>query len=145
MPELDIEEVPTGKVYQTTNIGIATFFGGLLVGAYLLSENFKTLGDKRKATLTWAIAGLLLVFLIASMFIPALDRLPKAAYTLLIALLARGAAKHYQEAKIKAHIQKGGDVYPTKRVIAVTVIGVAILVVFVLVLLIAQDFFTFSK
>jgi len=139
MPDVQLDEIPEGKVFITKNIAIAAFFGGLPVGAYLLAHNFSVLGDQRKAIITWMIAALLFLLIVFSGFIPLLDHVPAIAYSLVIALAAGQAAKHFQVAKVANHIEKGGDVYSTKRVIAITLIGLAIVVVFVLALFFIQD------
>jgi len=140
MPDLDLDEVPAGKVYNTTNISIATFVGGLLVGTYLISENFKVLGDRRKAAITWAVAiFLFIVVIMGSAFIPLLDQTPNYVYTIFFAFSAGWAARHFQSKKINEHIEKGGDVYPTKRVVVITLIGLAIIVAVALAAFFIQD------
>jgi hypothetical protein len=127
-----LDEIPEGKVYRVNSVGIATFFGGFPVGAYLLSHNFMVIGDKKKAIATWVVAALLLVLMAASEFIPVLSRIPTIVYTLFFAFLASWTARHFQLSYINNHIQKGGEVYTNNRVVAVTLIGVVVLVALLL-------------
>ncbi len=139
MSEVQLEEVPEGKVYTPLSIRIATFFGGVPVGAYMLAENFKVLGESRKATVTWVIAVLIFILLVTASYIPLLSRIPPLAYPLIYAIIAGLAARHYQTGMINEHIEKGGDVYSAGRVVVITFIGLAIIVAFVLIIFFIQD------
>jgi hypothetical protein len=139
MLEIELDEVPEGKVYKTTNIGIASFFGGWPVGAYLISENFKVLGDRRKAIATWVVAASIFIIMVAIRFVQPVAVVPGYVYSILLALLAGASARYFQSAKINEHIEKGGDVYSNKRLLAVTLIGLAITAVLSLALFFIED------
>jgi len=134
MSDIQLEEVPEGKVYSTLSIRIATFFGGIAVGAFMLAENFKVLGERRKATVTWVVAILIFILLVSATFIPFLDRIPPLAYPLIYAIVAGLAARHYQGNLINEHIEKGGDVYSAGRVVVVALIGLVITAAFLLLI-----------
>jgi len=139
MQEAQLEEIPEGKVYTPLSIRIATFFGGVPVGAYMLAENFKVLGEKRKAATTWLIAIFVFVLLIATPFIPVLDQIPPVAYPLIYAIAAGWAARRYQSDMIDEHIEKGGDVYSAGRVIIITLIGIFIIAAFLLAIFFIRE------
>ena len=140
MPDIILEEIPEGKVYNIANISAATLFGGPLVGAYLIAQNFKVLGGKRKANLTWVVAIVLIVLLYAvPAALPTFDKIPNIVYALFFAFLASWTTRRFQLHEIKEHISKGGEVYPTKRVIVVTLIGLVTLAVIALVIFLIQD------
>ena len=52
------------QLYSLRAIGIATFFGSLLAGGYLISENYRALGMKQLGYIALAIS--LLAFCLSS-------------------------------------------------------------------------------
>lgn len=103
------EVTPEGKVYTETMIGMAAFFGGPLAAAYLLVENYKTLGQTEKVTKTWVLAALGAVLMIVAQYI--LTQI--TGFSVIgLAILAMAVARQvYQKEQDKAvinHIGKGG-------------------------------------
>ncbi len=147
MPDIGLEEVPVVKVYNPSTISAATFFGGPLVGSYLIAENFKALGSRRKATITWFVAILLIIFIIAiPQLFPSLSRMPNLPFIVLFTPIAGWTAKIFQSDAIKNHIEKGGNIYTLKRVVLIVLIGIAITVGLALLLFLIQDIvFIYSR
>jgi len=142
MEDIQLDEIPAGKVYKTGQIATATFFGGLFVGAYLLAENFKVLGNRRGIYGAWIIATVLFLASVAlPFFIPVLAEISNWFYVAFFALLASWAGRHYQLEGVNAHIEKGGELHSTGRVVGVTLIGLGIVVALGLALFIIQDRF----
>lgn len=130
--QIQLYDVPEGKVYKTGHMALATFFGGLLVGAYLLAANFKTLGNKQAVVITWVSAVALFVgAAVAQFFIPAFSSIPAIAYAALFAFLVTWAGRRFQLKKINQHLDLGGGMHSTGNVVAVTLIGLAALVLLV--------------
>jgi len=130
---------PAGKVYKTQMIIVATFFGGILAGAYLLASNFKTFGDKKKANATWLLTILVLLFLVSTLFIPVLSKVPSLVYSGLCAALVGWVTATYQQKEVQAHLAAGGAHYSGGRVLAVVAIGLAIIVAVALIAFVLQD------
>ena len=63
MEENILEVPPNFKLYTDRSILIATFFGGPLTAGYLIADNYRHLGEKKKFRNTW-ICTILASFLI---------------------------------------------------------------------------------
>ncbi|HWB26753.1 MAG TPA: hypothetical protein VG738_14820 [Chitinophagaceae bacterium] len=140
MDDFQLEEIPESKLYKTGNITLAAFFGGAIVGIYLLAENFRKLGRAHATYFTW-IVGIFLFMLvnILRLYFFRLAEIPGIFYWILNALIVTWAGRHYQLAAINAHIDKGGELYPPVRVVIVTLIGMGIWIFLALVLFFVQD------
>jgi hypothetical protein len=124
--------VPAGRVYSIRQIILATFFGGMFAAAFLLAGNFKTFDQKQKVFGTWVYAVILFFLLGVSAFIPALDKIPGIIYTIVITALIAVYVNAQQKKLIEAHITNGGEVHGGGRVLAVTLVGIVLMVGFVL-------------
>ena len=115
----------SGKIYEEWNIYVATFLGGPLVGGYMLANNFKCFGDRKKMKLTWIIAVSILLLISIISFLEELYELyiPYLLMPLGSSILAYIFAKYYQEKQINRHLDKRGDYYGWGRTILVSLIG----------------------
>ena len=121
-------DTPTvGKVYKRTVIRIATFLGGTLVATYLMAENFKTFGEPDKARKTWIYGIIATILLFIILAIPQLEKLPSPVLPLIYTAMTSYWVLQFQEKKINAHIQAGGEVFNWKRVALVTFIGLILM------------------
>ncbi len=128
---MDLQEQgpPKGKIYTERTIWFATFFGGPLVAGYLLFENFKAFGERERAKTALIMSIAFTILLFAALFlVPDIDKVPRFIIPLTYTAAAFGLAKHYQGAKISAHIGAGGETQSAGKAILVTVVGIVVLV-----------------
>lgn len=131
LPEKSIfEEIPTEKIYTEKAIRVGTFLGGPLVAGYFMAENFKVFGDSDKAKKTWIITILATLCIFALIFfVPEniLDKIPNIVFPLIYMGIAAYCTKLYQEKLINEHIENGGEQFNWGRTIAISIIGISIL------------------
>ncbi len=130
-------------IYRIMHIRNATFFGGPIVGTYLIAANFKEMGDERKTSLTWFIGiGVLLLTISIGFLVSEIKHFPSILIPLLISQLAGYLAKRYQEDYIEKHSSSNGEFYSGWRVFGITLIGllINIAIIFAIVFLIDPEF-----
>src|SRR5258708_4654304 len=119
---------PVYKLYKDSHIGIATFLGGPLIAGYLAAENFKNLGEKSNATKAWVIAVIATIIIFGSIFlIPGIEHIPRYIIPLAYSTIARLLIQKYQGNDIRAHEAAGGQFYNVWRSVAISLIGLALL------------------
>ena len=121
-------EISHNRFYSVKAITLATFFGGILAGGYMMAQNFKAVNDGRKARITWICVIMLIVFAIVSTILPAFDKIPAIAYSAFYTIFTGSMARKYQSAFIEGHINAGSRYYTTIRVMMVTLISLILLV-----------------
>lgn len=124
---LDKRPTSTTKVYKEKAVTWATFLGGPLVAGYLISENFKSLGEPNKVGKTWLIAiGATIAIIALGLIIPENSRFPNhvlpIAYTLITGALFR---KHLKP-QVDEHLANDGMAHGFWRVAGISAIGLAI-------------------
>ena len=101
--------IPQEKIYTKRALLVSTLLTGPIVGGYMLAENFKAFGERRRAkwSLIISILGTLLLF-IATISIPFLERLPPIVFSAAFAWTIYFTVQHYLSKKMSAHFQAGG-------------------------------------
>ena len=142
---LATEEPDKVKLYTIGWVIFATYMGGTLAGCYLMSENFKNLGNKDLAERMFKI-GIISTILIFSgiAFIPEniIDKIPNElipfTYTAIIYLYIR----KFQGKNIKEHIENGGLKYSGWKVLGISILSliVSALYLFILIMIIPENF-----
>ncbi len=139
------EEHDKVKLYTIGWVTLATYIGGPLAGCYLMSENFKNLGNKDLAERMFKIGIMSTILLFGGIaFIPEsiLDKIPNEiipfTYTTIIYLYIR----KFQGKSIKEHIENGGLKYSGWKVIGISIssVIVSLLYLFILIMLIPENF-----
>lgn len=106
-----IEQQKNIKLYTTGWVGFATYLGGPLAGAYLMSKNFENLNKKEFAsnTLRAGIVATLLLFGILP-FIPesTMDQIPNSIIPITYTSVIYGFMTKYQDKDIKEHLKNNG-------------------------------------
>jgi hypothetical protein len=129
------------KLYKVSHIYFSTFLGGPLAGAYLLSENYKSLNNFEAAKRTWFVVVLFCVGLIlALVLVPLPDKVPNFIVPLAYSLVARYFAEKEQKIKIEQEMTLGAVYFSIWRVLLITLISFIILTAILL-----TTFFLFDK
>lgn len=116
------------KIFKERAISVGTFLGGPLVAGYMFAENFKALGDNKKANRSWLIAiGATLLIIIISFLIPANSKFPSQIIPIAYTLGAIGIFKAYLSTSVNQYLTDGGQTYGWGRVIVISLIGLAII------------------
>ena len=121
------------KLYKDQSIYVGTLLGGPLVASFLIAENFKNLGQRKKVKATWAIgvAATVTIFWIAYS-IPSNIKIPNFLIPLVYSVIAQNLVKHFQGKEIKAHLASGGQVYSVWHAVLAGLVGLIILLVIIL-------------
>ena len=123
-----LSDTPFYKLYSTRTITLATFFCGILAGAFMMAQNFKELNEDRKATQTWLITAAVVTLMVASLFVPAMNKVPSIAYSALVTVFAGSMAKKYQSEAIAKHLEEGGELQPNGKIVITSIICLLIFV-----------------
>lgn len=103
------------KLYTIGWIIFSTFLGGPLAGCYLMSVNFKNLGDKDLARKTLKIGIISTILLCGSPICliveNPINQIPNYLIPTIYISIIYAYLKTYQEKSIKKHIEKGGLKY----------------------------------
>jgi len=119
-----IPEYKPFKLYKTGAIGAVAFFGGIMAGAILLSENFKILGQKQQARNTLLLSAIAtFTFGVLMAFIPAMENMPRLVIPLLSGIAFQLLTNRFQKNKIEEHIEHGGQTFSFWRVLGMILLG----------------------
>ncbi len=127
MQEDIFPDVPKSKLYTDESIRVGTLLGGPLVAGYLISENYKQLGEQGKTRTTWlyAILTTIVVFIIA-FFLP--ENIPKYILPFAYSIATFYLVQNLQGEKIRAHRDAGGQIWSVWRAVLAGIIGGIILI-----------------
>ena len=97
------------ELYKISGIGLATFVGSTLAGGFLISQNYKRLGDVRMANkaLTYSVLATIALILLAY-FTPENMNIPNMVFTVVQVVVIVQIAKQLQGKTISDHISHGG-------------------------------------
>ena len=138
MDEYILPTAPDFKIYKDRAIYVGTFLGGPLVAGYLIAENFKLLGQKHKAGTTWGIAIAATILIFGSIFlIPNAEKVPRYIIPILYTALTQFLVQKYQVARIKSHIESGGQTFSTWRAVWISLVGLVVMVIIIFAIVIA--------
>lgn len=142
----NLTEIPIEKIYKDRAIWLGSFLGGPLVAGYFIAENFKVFKDYEKAKTTWIIAIISTIIVFGTIFlIPENVNIPNQIIPLIYTGIAYYVAKHFQEQKIKDHVNNGGEFFNWYRTIGTALIGLLITVVAVITIFLFIDKATSSE
>jgi len=127
-------------IYKAGAIWVGTYLGGPLVAGYLIAENFKIFNEVNNAKKTWiyAIIGTILVF-VGIFFIPDNVRIPNFLIPSTYTLVAYIFVEYFQKRNISAYVALNGKVFSWWRIVAISLIGVAISFVLIYIIAIIMD------
>lgn len=108
-PQADLQQTTTNQapLYSIAGVGLATFIGTPLAGAWLLAHNLQLLGKADRVALVWGVSiVLLLVTLVLAFVLPEeVPALPFAVAQLMAMIML---AKNLMEVELKQHTEAGG-------------------------------------
>lgn len=108
-PQADLQQTSTNQapLYSIAGVGLATFIGTPLAGAWLLAHNLQLLGKADRVALVWGVSiVLLLVTLVLAFVLPEeVPALPFAVAQLMAMIML---AKNLMEVELKQHTEAGG-------------------------------------
>ncbi len=139
MKEDLIDNIPELPVYTTRMIVISSLFGGIPAGAYMIYQNFKIFGESKKAGATIVLSILVMIALIATAFIPALDNIPGIFFTIITTIAVSLLTSKYQGELIKKHIEADGKIYSGGRAVLICFISILVFVALALGAFFLQD------
>ena len=142
MEEDKLEVVFEGAVYTQKAIVISAFFGGLFAGGYMLYKNFKTFGEDKKAAQTIIFSIIGFVFILASGFIPVLEKIPGFFFSVFFTMITSLLTRKFQGDLISKHLNGDGRIYSTRNAVAVCLVNILIIVAFLLGAFFLQDIAT---
>lgn len=105
--EGNTQESPSYKLYSANSVGIATFFGSPLAGAYLMSRNYKVLGNQKNAymAILYGVLTLVASFILV-LLLP--DYIPSGILTLPELFATVQLMKHLQGPALEKHLSNNG-------------------------------------
>jgi hypothetical protein len=117
----------TVPLYSTTQIGVGTFFGAALAGAWMAAANFKAVAQPQQARRAWWLGSAATVASMAIAFVLP-DRFPNYILPLAVAFGARGLAGQRFDSILKAHAAAGGRLRSSWRVVGISLLSAAIVI-----------------
>lgn len=129
-PQAELHGPDTAQpLYSLAGIGLATFLGTPLAGAWLLVHNLRLLGKHERVVQAWACAvGLFVVTLVLAFLLP--EEVPALPFAIAQLFAMMVFARHLIEVEIKQHAGGGGAFLSNWRAA-----GIGLLVTIVLALL----------
>lgn len=132
------------KLYTAGWIGFATYFGGPLAGAYLMSKNFDYLGKKDQAGTALKIGIIATLLLFGALpFIPQniMDRVPNYLIPIAYTSIMYGFINKYQEKDIQEHLKNNGAKQSGWKVFGIALLAllISMLYFFGLIMLLPEN------
>lgn len=111
----------SGRLYKPMAVGLATFLGSPLAGAYILTQNLKHLGRSEEIRNVWLIAvGLLLVTMLCAALLP--ESVPSLPFTI-VQIIAMGAlSNHYTATDLARHLEQAGSFHSNWRAAGISLL-----------------------
>jgi peptidoglycan/LPS O-acetylase OafA/YrhL len=128
------------RLFSPQQIGVATFLGAPVAGAFFLSQNYRQLGNTGAGTqsLVWGLLGTILL-MIVSFFLP--ENFPNSVIPIGCTFGMLYAAKHLQGPAVEQHTVRGGRLGSWWTVVGVGLLSFAIIcaIVFTVVFMTLAD------
>lgn len=141
---LDIPAAPY-KLHSQRAIFVSTFLAGPLAGTFLISENFKSLGESNKAGGTLVVGTILTLALFLGIFLlPENIYVPNFLFPIIFAAIANFVSSKFQGKRLAEHAAAGGSYYSGWRAFGFSMLSLVITVAVALLMILAYDLFTFS-
>ena len=108
-PQADLQQATTNQLplYSVAGVGLATFIGTPLAGAWLLAHNLQLLGKADRVAMVWGISVFLLVVTLVLAFVLP-EEVPAMPFAIAQLMAMIMFAKSLMEADLKQHAEAGG-------------------------------------
>ncbi len=125
------------RIYSDLMIYICTLLGGILLADYMVSHNFKILGQREKVAPTWIIAIVAsLSSLIFAILTPNMSLISDFYLSLLTSLIVIYIVRRIQGKSIAQYFENGGQSYRWTRGALLLGIWYAIMLTIVIILIV---------
>ena len=106
-----LQAVPPYRLYDTTSIGIAAFWGSPIAGTALMAINYRRLGQQKRATwtLVTGLVGTATVIAIAVALLPQIPSYIQGILPVILFVMTYQAGKALQGPIIQRHVAQGGE------------------------------------
>lgn len=137
-PQADLQQAAASQLplYSIAGVGLATFIGTPLAGAWLLAHNLQLLGQAHRVAMVWGISvALLLATLVLAFVLP--EEVPAMPFAIAQLMAMIMLAKNLMEADLKQHLEAGGTFLSNWRAAGIGLlftIGLVVLMFAVLML-----------
>ncbi len=117
------------RFYKISGIGLGTFFGSIVVGGYLLAQNYKQLGQhaEAKKSLIYSVLGLVAIFAVG-WFVDMYVTIPDIVYSIAQVVIIIQIAKAHQGKALARHLASNGRFYSNWRAFGISLIFMAVLI-----------------
>jgi len=120
------EANPRARLYTQKNIVAATFLGGPLAGGYLISRNFRALGNDDAGEHSLVIAIIAAVLILGNWVVLLPENFPLIAIPIVSAAIVFYIVRSYQGQQIKEHLEKGNQKASLWEAVAVGLIALVL-------------------
>lgn len=108
-PQADLQQATTNQppLYSVAGVGLATFIGTPLAGAWLLAHNLQLLGQAHRVAMVWGISVVLLVVTLVLAFVLP-EEVPAMPFAIAQLMAMIMLARYLMETDLKQHAEAGG-------------------------------------
>ena len=127
------------RLYSVAAVGLGTFFGTSVAGAYFIVQNLKALGREREANTVWATGiGLFIAMTLAGIFLP--DNIPAVVFVLPPLFAMNAYARQLFGPQVLAHHGSGGRFFSLWRAVGIGLLFSLVVVGLMVVVLMLTGF-----
>ena len=126
------------RLFKVSGIGVATFFGTVLAGGYLMYRNFKSLGKHAEANraLMWSAVAVVAIVGI-SLLLPEDINSPSIGFTVVqVVVITQLAKKHFSDALLD-HELRGGKLASNWLAFGISLLVLLVLAVILVAFVVA--------
>lgn len=106
------------RLYSVPAVGLGTFFGTSVAGAYFIVQNLKALGREREVKTVWAVGiGLFIAMTLAGIFLP--DNIPAVVFVLPPLFAMNAYARQLFGPQVLEHKANNGRFYSLWRAVGI--------------------------
>lgn len=128
------------RLYSSRQIYLASFLGGPMAAAWIMSRNFRALSEQAQATrLLWQ--GLAVTFAVIAVALVLPEQVPRYIWPITYSVLIYQYARAVFDARYKRHLSEAGALGSWWMVVAVSLIGILIVIALALPMSIALEAF----
>ncbi len=117
------------KIYNENMVRVSTLLAGPFACAYLMAQNYKTLGDEKRARRTLLYGGLITILVFGSLILlpdAVLDKVPNFLLPVVFAATAQLLVRKYQLPELELFLTSGGGKHSNWKVAGVSLVVLAL-------------------